>query len=407
MRIVIIGAGHAGGSAAGLLRQYGFEGDIILVGAEELPPYQRPPLSKGFLKGESDEEDLKLKSDDFYQDQKIELRLGVHVERLSSETKTIHFEDGTTCQYDTLILATGAKPRPLPFATDTLKGIYSLRNIKDAEDIRAAIGPGKTITVIGGGYIGLEIAASARILGANVVIIEREERALARIASETLSGFFETLHKAKGINFIMGATVSGFEAKPGENSVEAVQLQDGRSIPSDGCIVGIGAVVCDELAKDAGLECDQGIIVNENSQTSDPSIYAIGDVALRPLPLYGNCMKRLESVGNALEQAKQAACHILGRERPAPEVPWFWSDQYDAKLQIAGMPIGVEDTIIRGSMDDEKFAIFHMKGNVIKAVEAVNSPGEFMIGRKLIGAQRKIIRKRLENAEISMRDVAE
>ena len=406
MRIVIIGAGHAGGTAAALLRQYGFDGEIILIGEESVEPYQRPPLSKAFLKGSSDEEDLKLKSDNYYLENKIELCLGTCVERIDREAKTIHYGDGESCSYDKLIIATGARPRPLPIAENIL-GIYSLRNIEDAKSIRESIKPGKTLAVIGGGYIGLEIAASARAIGADVVVIEREDRVLARVASEPLSKFFESYHISKGVEFITDASVSAVKTKKNGKKVAAVKLESGRVIQCDFCVVGIGAIVCADIAIDAGLDCEQGILVDENSQTSDPSIYAIGDVTLRPLPLYENCLRRLESVGNALEQAKQAACHILGRPHPPQEVPWFWSDQYDIKLQIAGMPIGVDNILIRGSISEAKFAVFHLKGTIIKAVEAVNSPAEFMMGRKLIGAGKAVNREILQNPAISMRDVCE
>ena len=268
--------------------------------------------------------------------------------------------------------------------------------------LKAGIARGKRLVIVGGGYVGLEVAASARALGAEVVVVEREPRILARVAGPDLSAFFTAYHHKHGVRFELNASVTVLEGEDGQ--VTGVRLDDGRSLPCDLVLIGVGALPNQALAEDAGLPCDDGIVVDEHARTADPSIFAIGDVTRRPLPLYGRTF-RLESVPSALEQAKQAAAAITGHKPPTPEVPWFWSDQYDLKLQIAGLPFDVDGVIVRGDPDAARFAVFHMKGDVIQAVEAVNAPAEFMGGRLLIGARRPVSRERLADPRVSMKEV--
>jgi 3-phenylpropionate/trans-cinnamate dioxygenase ferredoxin reductase subunit len=399
--VVIVGAGHAGGTAAALLRQYGFEGPITLLGEEPYPPYQRPPLSKAWLKGEAGEEDLELKGHDFYAEAGIDLRLNVRVEAIDRAAKTVR-AGGEAIAYDTLILATGARARTLPIPGADLPGVLFLRTANDAETLKHALTPGKRLAVIGGGYIGLEAAASARALGCEVAVLEREDRLLARVASHPLSDFFYDYHKARGVKFDLGVSATAIE---GSGKVEAVRLADGRQIACDTVLVGVGAIPNDDLAKACGLECRDGVVVDIHARTSDPSIFAIGDVTRRPMPLYGREW-RLESVPNALEQAKQAAGAIAGRADPAPEVPWFWSDQYDVKLQIAGVPFESDDLLVRGHPKSASFAVFHLKGDRILAVEAVNAPAEFMGGRLLIQSGKAVDKAKLADQSVSMKAVA-
>jgi 3-phenylpropionate/trans-cinnamate dioxygenase ferredoxin reductase subunit len=401
--VVIVGAGHAGGVAAALLRQYGYEAPITLVGDEPVAPYQRPPLSKAWLKGETDAEALMLRPLTFYADHRIELILNVKVTAVDRAAKTVALEDGRTIAYDQLILALGSRARPLPIPGADLKGVLFLRSAADAETLKAAIGPGKRLAVIGGGYIGLEAAASGRALGAAVVVLEREPRLLARVACETLSTFFQHYHDARGVTFELGAQATAFVGAGGK--LTGVKLADGRVIACDEALVGVGALPNEELAKAAGLDCAGGIVVDTHARTSDPAIFAIGDVTHRPLPLYDR-MFRLESVANALEQAKQAASAIAGRPPPPPEVTWNWSDQYDVKLQLAGIAFDSDDILVRGDPTTAKFAVFHLKGPVIRAVEAVNAPAEFMAARQLIGSQRPIDRAKLADPAVSMKEVA-
>ena len=401
--VLILGAGHAGGTAAALLRQYGYEGAITLVGDEPIPPYQRPPLSKAWLKGEADADSLALKPLEFYAEARIDFRASLRATEILRGEKRVVFSDGQRLGYDNLILATGARAIKLPLPGADLAGVVELRTAADAEALKSLLTPGKRMAIIGGGYIGLEAAASGRSLGAQVVVIERETRILARVACEQLSDFFQAYHQAHDVTFELSASVTGFEGKDGK--VTGVMLADGRTLDCDIALVGVGAAPNDELAKAAGLETARGIVVDLEARTSDPAIFAIGDVALRPMPIYGR-MFRMESVPNALEQAKQAASAICGRAAPAGEVPWQWSDQYDLKLQIAGYGFEADQILVRGDPGSAKFAIFHLKGDQIQAVEAINSPPEFMAGRQLIGNRKPVDKLRLADPTISMKEVA-
>jgi 3-phenylpropionate/trans-cinnamate dioxygenase ferredoxin reductase subunit len=402
-KVVIVGAGHAGGTAAALLRQYGFEGPITLVGEEPIAPYQRPPLSKAWLKGEADAEALELKPESFYAETGIDLRLRTKAASIERSAKTVTLQDGSKIPYDTLILAAGARARWLTLPGSDLAGVQVLRTAADAEALKQALGPGKRLAVVGGGYIGLEAAASARALGADAVVIEVQPRILARTSCETLASFFTGYHTAKGVTFELGATIEAFAGEGGK--LTGVKLADGRTIACDVAVLGVGIIPNDDIARDAGLECANGVVVDEHARTADPSVYAIGDVTHRPLPLYER-MFRLESVANALEQAKQAASAIAGRPAPAQEVTWNWSDQYDLKLQLAGLPFDADQMIVRGDPAAAKFAVFHLKGDVIQAVEAVNAPAEFMGGKQLIGQRKPIDPARLADPAVSMKEVA-
>lgn len=401
--VVIVGAGHAGGSVAAFLRQYGHEGRIVLIGDEPLLPYQRPPLSKAWLKGEADADSLSLKPADWYAENNVMLRLGGVAERINRSEKTVTLASGEVIPYDFLVLATGARARELPIPGSDLTGVLALRTAADAELLKNALGRDKRLAVVGGGYVGLEAAASARALGSHAMVIEREGRVLARVACETLSHFFQDYHGEHGVAFELNAGVAAFEGQDGH--VTGVRFTDGRIVACDVALVGVGAVPNDELAKDAGLSTVNGVVVDLEARTDDPSIFAIGDVSHRPLPLYDRQF-RLESVPNALEQAKQAASAILGRPGPAPETPWFWSDQYDLKLQIAGLPFDADRQVVRGDVAAAKFAVFHLKGDLVQAVEAVNAPPEFMAGKQLIAKRTPVDVNKLADPSVSMKEVA-
>ena len=398
-KVVIIGAGHAGGTAAPLLRQYGHEGPIVLAGEEQAAPYQRPPLSKAWLKGEADLEALLLRPESFYAEQGIDLRTGATATAIDAAAKTVTFADGTVEAYDALILATGSTARKLAIPGADRPELLELRTLADAERLKAALGPGRRLAVVGGGYVGLEAAASARALGAEVVVIERMDRVLARVASETLSTFFTAQHRAHGVEVLTSAEVTAFEDG-------GVRLGDGRLIAADAVLVGVGALANDGLARAAGLACDNGVVVDAAARTSDPAIWAIGDMTLRPIPVYGGRRHRLESVPNALEQAKQAAAEITGRTSPTPEAPWFWSDQYALKLQIAGLADGAERQVVRGDPETGSFAVFHLSGDRIVCVEAVNAPAEFMAGRLMIVKGAPVDATKLADPLVSMKTVA-
>jgi 3-phenylpropionate/trans-cinnamate dioxygenase ferredoxin reductase subunit len=402
--IVILGAGHAGGTAAALLRQYGHAGPITLIGEEPIPPYQRPPLSKAWLKGEADADSLALKPLEFYAEHNVDFRPNVRGVGLDRGARTVALSDGSSVGYDILILATGARAIALPIEGKDLAGVMFLRTAADAEALKATIGPGKTLAVVGGGYIGLEVAASGRALGAEVVVLEREDRLLARVACAQLSDFFQRQHETHGVTFELGCSVVGFEGAAGQ--VTGVKLADGRVIACDAVVVGVGAHPNDELARDAGLECARGVVVDLDARSvTDPSVFAIGDVAHRPMPIYER-MFRMESVPNALEQAKQAASAITGRPRPAGECPWQWSDQYDLKLQIAGYAFDATEILLRGDPATAKFALFHLKGDLVQSVEAINAPPEFMMGKLLILNRKPVDKAKLADPTVSMKEVA-
>ena len=402
-RIIIAGAGHAGGSAAAMLRQLGWKTGITLVGAEPLPPYQRPPLSKAWLTGEADADSLVLRPLGFYNDADIELRLGTSVTNIDPADHKVTFSDGDTMHYAHLILATGSRARRIPLPGIDQANVLELRTAADADKLKAALGPGKRLAVVGGGYIGLEAAASGRALGAEVTIIELMPRVLARVACETLSTFFQDFHRSQGVTIELGAAVQALE---GNGTVTGVRLADGRVIPCDAALIGVGGVPHEELAKDAGIACDGGIVVDLDARTSNPDIFAIGDCTKRPLPLYNRTM-RLESVPNALEQAKQAASAICGRPQPAPEIPWFWSDQYDLRLQIVGIPFDATEIVVRGDIAAGKFALFHLTADgTVQAVEAVNASTEFMGGRRIIQRRRQLTAARIADMTVTMQELA-
>ncbi len=403
-RIVILGAGHGGGAVAAMLRQLGFAGEISLIGEEPIAPYQRPPLSKAWLKGEVDAEGLALRPESFYAEHDIDLRLNTRVTSIDRRRSCVVMEGEETALYTRLIIAAGARARRLNLPGLGLEGVMELRTAADADRLKAALRTGKRLAVIGGGYVGLEAAASARALGAEVTVIEMQPRVLARVACETLSAFVQGYHRDQGVVFELAAGVAALEGEAGR--VSAVRLSDGRAIACDAALVGVGAAPNQELAAAAGLVCDDGIVVDGAARTSDPAIYAIGDCARRPLPLYDR-MWRLESVPNVLEQAKQAAADICGTRAPTPETPWFWSDQYDLKLQIAGLPFDVAQIVTRGHPSTARFAVFHLNAdNQVQAVEAVNAPPEFMAGRQLIVSRKSVAPDKLRDMSVSMKEVA-
>ena len=385
--VVIIGAGHAGGAAAGFLRQYGFEGHITLVGAEPYLPYQRPPLSKAWLKGEASLDDLYLRGDTFYADQIIDARVNTQAVSIDRTGKTVTLLGGITLPYDHLIIATGSKARPFPIPGADRVPHHLLRTLDDAEALKNALRPGpkneKTrIGLIGAGYVGLEVAASARHLGCEVTVFERESRILARIASQALSNFFTEMHMGRGVGIFTEAQIN--ELSLGDGDKKVVHLADGRTHEFDVLLVGIGALANDDLAQGAGLTCANGIVVDEQARTNDADIFAVGDVTSRTLPHYDGRF-RLESVPNALEQAKQAAAAITGYKPPVVETPWFWSDQYEFKLQIAGLLRPDCRAIVRGDPASGAFSVFHVDSEGrLRTAECVSKPADFMAAKLLI-----------------------
>lgn len=402
--VVIIGAGHAGTAMAANLRQFGYAGDITLLGEELAAPYHRPPLSKAWLLGKSTTESIALRPATFYRDQNINLVLGERVSNVDRAARTVELASSGTRAYDWLVLATGARPRRLPWCNERIPNLFQLRSVLDAEALKKAIVRGARVVIVGAGYIGLEAAASAREMGAEVTVIERESRVLARVACEELSQFYEAYHRARGVTILLGRSVEAVECDSDQR--HRIKLDDGRALEADATLLGVGAVPNQELAATMGLECGDGIFVDGQARTSDPSIFAIGDCSRRPVALYGQHL-RLESVGNALEQSKQAAAAICGQKQPTPEVPWFWSDQYGIKLQIAGLNVAASYRVLRGSTDKRQFAIFHLNASSqLQCVEAVNAPTEFVAGRALIAERKPVQPALLANTNVSMKEVA-
>ena len=402
--IVIIGAGHAGGSAAAFLRQYGYKGPLTLVGAEPVLPYQRPPLSKAWLKGEATAESLALRPAKFYAAQNVETRLGITATAVDRAAHSVRLSDGSTLGYAKLILALGSRARPLPLPGRDLAGVMELRTTADADRLQAALQPGARLAVVGGGFIGLEVAASAVALGASATVVEREARVLARVASPPLSAFVQEYHRGRGVDVRLATGVEALEGTNGQ--VTGVRLADGGLVPCDIALLGVGALANDELAQAAGLDCANGITVDLAARTSDPDIYAVGDCTNRPLPMYQR-MFRLESVPNAIEQAKQAAADITGRAAPQPEIPWFWSDQFDLRLQMAGLPFGATQLVQRGAAEVAGFAVFHLgPDNTVLAVEAINAPADFMAGRILVSKQKQVAPALLADLSSDMKTLA-
>ncbi|WP_196489065.1 NAD(P)/FAD-dependent oxidoreductase [Burkholderia cepacia] len=401
--VVIAGGGHAGSAVAACLRQLGYNAPITLISEEDTLPYHRPPLSKAWLRGAQNAESLLLRPSQFYGTNRISVRLGVRVASVDRYHQRVALSDGTTMPYTHLVLATGARARRLTVTGHALRGVFSLRSKEDATALRMALSPGRRLVVVGAGYVGLEAAATARALGVDVVVIEREPVLMARTASSLLASRVEAKHREMGVEFVLQAPkVECFAGRDGQ--VAAVVLADGREMPCDAVLVGIGAEPNDALAREAGLACEGGVVVDACARTSDKRVYAVGDVSCRPLRRYNRSL-RLESVANALEQARQAAGAITGRPAPEPEVPWFWSDQYDYKLQIAGLRFDVERSLERFDVSAGRYSVFHLRNERLIAVEAVNAPHEFLIGKKLIAASTPVDPRRLADPSVAIKEL--
>ncbi|WP_043781430.1 NAD(P)/FAD-dependent oxidoreductase [Rhodococcus sp. JVH1] len=403
---VIIGAGHAGITAAALLRQRGFDAPVTIVGDSEHLPYHRPPLSKSYLSGPDGALDP-LRPSEFYRSEGIDLIRGQQVSMIDPDRKVVRLDDGTTLEYSSLILATGARPRDLTIAGSSLRGVTSLHNYEDSLALRDLLGagPGTKVAIVGAGYVGLEVAAAGLKHGVDITVVERAERALGRVASPDLSTWLSGYHRDRGTRLLTSADLQEF--LPGEEgAVRALRLADGTVIDCDGALVGVGVLPCDGLARAAGIHCDStGVVVDADARTSAPSVYAIGDVTSRPVPPYPGRF-RLESIPSATEQAGQAVAAILGLDAPKPEVPWFWSDQFDAKIKIAGLLVDATTAVVRGNPADDRFAVFHLADDdTVRAVETVNSAPEFMAGKRWIAEGVRIDRRRIEDQSIALREV--
>ncbi len=378
--IIVIGAGHGGAQIVESLRSGGFDGTLIMIGDEAHKPYDRPATSKELLSGGIEIERVFLKREQFYIDKHIDLRLSATVTAIDRHARTVTLATGEALSYDKLDIATGARARRITVPGGDLYGVFYLRSLADSQAIGARLGPGKHLAIIGGGYVGLEVAASATKLGCKVAVIEMLERLLARVAGAEIADFYADAHRAAGVDLHFGVMIEGFV---GEGSVKAVRLTDGTEIPADVVVVGIGSVPNTELAVAAGLAVENGIVVDDCGRTTDPAIFAVGDATNHPNDLLGKRL-RLESVPAAMGQARAAASAIVGNPKPFHELPWFWSDQYDIKLQIAGMSEIGDQVVVRGNPADRRFAAYYLRRGKIVAVNAVNSAKDFMVGKKLI-----------------------
>jgi 3-phenylpropionate/trans-cinnamate dioxygenase ferredoxin reductase component len=376
-RVIIIGAGHGGVQAATSLRDEGFEGTITLISSETDLPYQKPPLSKGFLMGKQTEENLLFRNLQYYEEKGILLLLGTTVTGIDVSSKTISTEDEGVWEYDYLILATGARNRKLPSHTE---GVLDLRTLYDAQQIKTQLDKINHLTVIGGGFIGLEMAAAAIELGKNVTVIEAQDRLMARVLPPILSEVFLKKHQEQGVGVLLKTSV--WDIKNTEGGY-FIHLNNGETLQTDLIVVGIGVLPNSELAEKAGLTCENGISVNQFLETSDPSVFAIGDCASYYNDFAGRTM-RLESVQNAVDQAKCVVHTIMGKREKYHAVPWFWTNQYDLKLQMAGVALDYDTQILRGSVESNKCSVFYFKDKKLVGVDSLNRPADHLAARKLL-----------------------
>lgn len=397
--VVIVGAGQAGGETAAELRRQGYTGRVTIVGDEPHPPYKRPPLSKTYLAGAATQESLYVLSAAAMEKANIEFVGGTRATAIDRAGKTLKLADGRGLSYGKLVLATGGRPRMLTVPGADLPGIHVVRGIQDVDRIREQFGAGKRLVIVGGGYIGLEVAAVATKAGLTVTVLESMPRVLQRVTAPEMSAFYEKVHREAGVDVRTGVQIAGFEAQNGALHVKLI----GADIEADLVIVGIGLIANTELASEAGLAVDNGIVVDEFTRTSDPDIHAAGDCTNHPSEFLGRRV-RLESVQNAMEQGRAVAQNIMGKATRYANVPWFWSDQYDLKLQMVGMSAGCDQVVLRGDPGKRSFATFYLKDGVMLACDTVSRPQEFMLAKKMVGMKAKVDATRLADESVPLKD---
>jgi 3-phenylpropionate/trans-cinnamate dioxygenase ferredoxin reductase component len=400
-RIVIVGGGQAAVQAADTLRRKGFTGQLTLIGEEPWLPYQRPPLSKKYLAGALERERLLIRPPSWFADHRIETHLGRRVTDVAPREQHVRLDDGLVIPYDALLLATGSRPRRLPIPGSDLAGVHYLRSIADADRIQAECRAGGRLVIIGGGYIGLEVAATSRERGLEVTVLEMTPRVMNRVTCPEMSAFYTAEHERHGVRIRCNETVRALQGAGGR--VRAVVTDQGGEYPADLVIVGVGVVPADELAKGAGLECENGIVTDVHCRSSDPAIYAAGDCASHLNRQYGRHL-RLESVDNAFEQGTTVALNLLGTPTPHDKVPWFWSDQYDLKLIIVGVAHAYDTVVMRGSPAARTFSACYLRAGELIAIDTVNNAKDQMAARKLIAAHARPSLDKLADAAIALKD---
>ena len=398
--IVVVGAGQAAAQFVDSLRREGFSGPLTLVGDEPFLPYQRPPLSKKFLAGELELERLFIKPAAYYQQARVDMRTDMRVTAIDRGRKRVTLADGSHLEYAKLVLTTGSRVRRIKAPGSELAGVQYLRGIEDVQRLRAGAQAGKRVVVIGGGYIGLEVAATCRQLGADVTVIEALDRVMNRVVAPVVSQFFATQHQSHGVKILCG---TGVQAFAGTAQVEAVVLADGTRVPADLAVVGIGILPVTDIAMDCGLVCDNGIAADAHCRTSDPDIFSVGDCASFPSARYGRRL-RLESVDNAFEHAKTAAASVVGKTVEHDKVPWFWSDQFDLKLLIVGLAEGHDQVLVRGDPGTKSFSVCYLKGGELIALDAINHAQDYMAARKLIAERVRPDAAKLADPAIALKD---
>jgi 3-phenylpropionate/trans-cinnamate dioxygenase ferredoxin reductase subunit len=403
--IVIVGAGQAAAQAAETLRKRGHKGPLTLVGDEDLLPYQRPPLSKKFLAGAMERDRLLLRHAAHYQELAVDLRLGFAAVSIDRANRRVEIADGSHLDYGRLLLATGSRPRLLPVPGAELAGVHYLRTVADVERLRDEVRPGRRVVVIGGGYIGLEVAATCREAGLQVAVVEATDRLMGRVVSVPVSRFYASEHAKHGVELLFGARVLELagDGNGGQQRVRAVRLADGRELAADFVLVGIGVAPADALARAAGLDCDDGIVIDAHCRTSDPHIWAAGDCT-RQVNRHFGARVRLESVDNAFEQGTSAALNMLGLTTVHDKVPWFWSDQFDLKMVIVGLAAGAEEMVLRGDPASRAFSVCFLRQGELLAIETVNQTRDQMAARKLIQARARPDRAKLADPAIGLKD---
>ncbi|GGY56942.1 NAD(P)/FAD-dependent oxidoreductase [Parvularcula lutaonensis] len=400
--VVIVGAGHAGASCAANLRKLGFEGSVLVIGAEPELPYERPPLSKEYLAREKSFDRLLIRPETFWAEREVEFLLGETVNSVNPEAREVTTANRQVIGYGRLVWAAGGNPRRLSCDGEALPGVHTVRTRADADRMMSEIGALDQAVVIGGGYIGLEAAAVLRKFGKKVVLLEAQDRVLARVAGEPLSRFFENEHRRQGVDLGLAAQV---DCILGGKAVEGVRMADGSVIPAQMVIVGIGITPAVEPLLEAGAEGGNGVRVDAFCQTSLPDVFAIGDCALHRNAYAGGREIRLESVQNANDMGMTVARAIAAEKKPYDQVPWFWSDQYDLKLQTAGLLHGYDSTIVRGDPGTRAFSVVYLKGAQLLAVDAVNAPRDFVMARKLIGDRASVDRDRIADAGVALTEL--